>query len=172
MRGVVTVATALALPHTVDDGAPFPARDEVVLVALLVVLATLVVQGLTLAPLIRRLGVAAEGDVHADVRRLHRQVTEAALEQVRRADDVPPEVRTAVLQQYQSRLTYRGQVQQLVDGPRGGERASAHLRSLLARATEAEREAVLDARRSGQVSPAAADDVLFDIEARALRYQS
>ena len=74
--------------------------------------------------------------------------------------------------EYESRLTYRGQVQQLVDGQLGGERAGAHLRSLLARASEAEREAVLEARRSGQVSLAAADDVLFDIEARALRYQS
>ena len=53
MRGVVTVATALALPVTVAGGGSFPAREEVVLVALLVVLVTLVVQGLTLAPLIR-----------------------------------------------------------------------------------------------------------------------
>jgi hypothetical protein len=36
----------------------------------------------------------------------------------------------------------------------------------------AEREAVLKARRGGKVSPAAADDVLFDVEARALRYES
>jgi monovalent cation/hydrogen antiporter len=61
-------------------------------------------------------------------------------------------------------------VDELVDGEQGGEHAGQHLRSLLARATEAEREAVLEARRSGQVSPAAADDVLFDVEARALRY--
>jgi hypothetical protein len=40
----------------------------------------------------------------------------------------------------------------------------------LARATEAEREAVLEARRSGRVSPAGADDVLFDVAARGLRY--
>jgi CPA1 family monovalent cation:H+ antiporter len=46
------------------------------------------------------------------------------------------------------------------------------LRDLLARATEAEREAVLEARRHGDVSPEAADDVLFDVEARALRYGS
>jgi CPA1 family monovalent cation:H+ antiporter len=40
-----------------------------------------------------------------------------------------------------------------------------------ARAPAAEREAVLRARRRGEVSPAAADDVLFDVEARALRYE-
>jgi|tagenome__1003787_1003787.scaffolds.fasta_scaffold20904686_2 Na+/H+ antiporter len=172
MRGVVTVATALALPQTVRDGGRFPFREEVVLVALLAVIVTLVVQGLSLAPLIRRLGVAVEDDPRADARRLQRVVAEAALEQVRRADDVPEEVRAAVLQQYESRLTYRGQVHDLVDGDAGGEHAGEHLRSLLARATEAEREAVLDARRSGLVSPGAADDVLFDVEARALRYQS
>jgi CPA1 family monovalent cation:H+ antiporter len=172
MRGVVTVATALALPATVAGGAGFPARDQVVLVSLLVVIVTLVLQGLTLAPLIRRLGVAGTADVRADARRLHRVVTEAALEQVRDADDVPPEVREAVVQQYESRLGYRRSVDGLVDGDVGGERAGEHLRRLLARATEAEREAVLEARRRGDVSPAAADDVLFDIEARALRYGS
>jgi NhaP-type Na+/H+ or K+/H+ antiporter len=166
----VTVATALALPVTARGDLPFPFREEVVLVALLVVIVTLVLQGLTLAPLIRRLGVATAGDARADARILQRMVTEAALEQIRRADDVSEEVKAAVLQQYESRLTYRGQVLDLVDGDLGGERAGEQLRSLLARATEAEREAVLEARRSGRVGSAAADDILFDVEARALRY--
>jgi CPA1 family monovalent cation:H+ antiporter len=49
MRGFVTLATAFALPEG------FPQRDMIVLIAFSVVLATLVVQGLTLAPLIRLL---------------------------------------------------------------------------------------------------------------------
>lgn len=49
MRGLVTLATALALP------ASFPERDTIQLTALVVVLGTLVIQGLTLGPLIRRL---------------------------------------------------------------------------------------------------------------------
>ncbi|WP_138761012.1 Na+/H+ antiporter [Modestobacter altitudinis] len=172
MRGVVTVATALALPATVDGGGPFPAREEVVVVALLVVIVTLVLQGLTLAPLIRNLGVAGDADVQADVRRLHRTVTEAALGELQRADGVSPEVRDAVVRQYEARLGYRRSVQDLVDGKAGGDDAGRQLRELLARATEAERDAVLDARRRGDVAPAAADDVLFDVEARALRYGS
>jgi hypothetical protein len=150
MRGVVTVATALALPQAVDDGAPFPGRARVVLVALLVVIGTLLVQGLTLAPLIRRLGVASEVDGRMDVRRLHRIATEAALEQLRRADDVPGPVREAVLRQYESRLGYRQRVLDLVDGNDAGVETGRQLRGLLARATEAEREAVLDARRHGE----------------------
>jgi CPA1 family monovalent cation:H+ antiporter len=51
MRGFVTIATAFALPDA------FPHRDTVVLTAFSVVLATLVVQGLTLAPMVRRLGL-------------------------------------------------------------------------------------------------------------------
>lgn len=51
MRGLVTLAGAFALP------ASFPQRDLIVLTAFAVVLATLVVQGLTLAPLIRLLGL-------------------------------------------------------------------------------------------------------------------
>ena len=171
MRGVVTVATALALPEFVDDGGRFPAREEVVLVSLLVVLVTLVLQGLTLAPVIRRLGVASEADVRADTMRLHRLVAEAALAELRAADDVDPDVRAAVVQQYESRLGYRRQVDGLLAGDVGGEGAGEQLRELLARGTEAEREAALEARRTGEVSPAAADDVLFDVEARALRHR-
>lgn len=55
MRGFVTLATAIALP------ASFPQRDLAVLTAFFVVLATLVVQGLTLAPLVRLLKLG-EGD--------------------------------------------------------------------------------------------------------------
>ena len=51
MRGFVTIATAFALPDS------FPHRDTVVLTAFSVVLATLVLQGLTLAPMVRRLGL-------------------------------------------------------------------------------------------------------------------
>ena len=172
MRGVVTVATAIALPRTVGDGGIFPNRDEIILVALLTVVVTLVAQGLTLAPLIRGLGVASAADVRADVRRLQREVTEAALAQIRRVDDVPERVREAVIRQYEARLGYRREVQELVDGQDGGGRAREQLRELLGRASDAEREAVLDARRRGVVSPAAADDVMFDVEARALRYES
>jgi CPA1 family monovalent cation:H+ antiporter len=132
---------------------------------------TLLVQGLTLAPLIRWLRVATAFDLKVDVRKLHRLAAEAALEELAEADGVPDEIRAAVVRQYEARRGYRDDVLDLVDGDRGGEEAAEQLRRLLARATEAERSAVLEARRAGDVSPAAADDVLFDVEARALRYE-
>ncbi len=60
MRGVVTLAAALALPLTTDDGAPFPQRDLVIFLAFSVILTTLIVQGLTLPLVIRRLGVTGD----------------------------------------------------------------------------------------------------------------
>jgi CPA1 family monovalent cation:H+ antiporter len=59
MRGVVSLALALSLPHMTVDGRPFPGRDLIVFVTFLVVLVTLVGQGLTLPVVIRRLGVGA-----------------------------------------------------------------------------------------------------------------
>lgn len=56
-RGAVSLAAALAIPLTTDAGSPFPDRDLVIFLTLAVILATLVIQGMTLKPLIRALGV-------------------------------------------------------------------------------------------------------------------
>jgi len=61
MRGVVSLAAALALPLNVNGGAPFPERDLVIFLTFSVILATLVGQGLTLPFLIRWLGVGDDG---------------------------------------------------------------------------------------------------------------
>lgn len=78
MRGVVSLAAAFALPLTLPGGAPFPARDMILFLTFSVILATLVVQGLTLPALLRQLGV-----VDADA--LERQEREARLEAARAA---------------------------------------------------------------------------------------
>ncbi len=60
MRGAVSLAAALAIPTTVASGAPFPDRDLILFLTYVVILVTLVVQGLTLPALIRRLGVTED----------------------------------------------------------------------------------------------------------------
>ncbi|MBD0745115.1 Na+/H+ antiporter [Streptomyces sp. CBMA152] len=55
MRGVVSLAIAFSIPMTTHDDLPFPARDLVLFLTFTTVIATLVVQGLTLPPLIRAL---------------------------------------------------------------------------------------------------------------------
>jgi monovalent cation/hydrogen antiporter len=67
MRGVVSLAAALALPFTAG-GQPFPGRDLIIFLTFAVILVTLVGQGLTMPLLIRRLGVGDDGsEAHEEV---------------------------------------------------------------------------------------------------------
>lgn len=54
MRGVVSLAAALAIPVTLDDGTEFPQRNLVLFITFVAILLTLIVQGLTLPALIKR----------------------------------------------------------------------------------------------------------------------
>jgi Na+/H+ antiporter len=85
MRGVATVALALAIPTTVDGGGPFPARERILFIAFAVVLVTLVLQGMTLPSLVKRLGVRAGSDDHDDAEtRLIERAAHAAAEALNR----------------------------------------------------------------------------------------
>jgi CPA1 family monovalent cation:H+ antiporter len=68
MRGTVTLAAALALPTGGDGLASFPYRDLILVTAFGVVLGTLVLQGLTLRPLLLRLRLEDDGSVEREVR--------------------------------------------------------------------------------------------------------
>jgi CPA1 family monovalent cation:H+ antiporter len=61
-RGVVPLAAALSIPLTNTSGSLLPERDLVVLLTTAVIVVTLVVQGFTLAPLVRRAGIALTSD--------------------------------------------------------------------------------------------------------------
>jgi len=78
MRGVITLAAALALPERVGAG-PFPFRDLIVLTSFAVVIGTLVVQGLTLRPLIRALDLHDDDPVGREVGAARERALEAAL---------------------------------------------------------------------------------------------
>lgn len=73
MRGIVTLASALALPPA------FPSRDLVVLIAFSVVLGTLVIQGLTLKPLLRVLDLHDDDPVGREVASARERALQAAL---------------------------------------------------------------------------------------------
>ena len=67
-RGVITLAAIFSVPLVTRDGRPFPDRDLMQLCAYVVVLVTLVGQGLTFGPLVRRLGLRANAAEEAQVR--------------------------------------------------------------------------------------------------------
>jgi CPA1 family monovalent cation:H+ antiporter len=76
MRGLVTLAAAFALPQD------FPERDLVVVTAFAVVLATLVLQGATLAPMIRLLKLGRQDESHQELEAARRSLAAAALERL------------------------------------------------------------------------------------------
>ncbi|GGK69760.1 Na+/H+ antiporter [Nocardia camponoti] len=96
MRGVATVALALAVPFTIDTGADFPARSQVLFVAFVLVLFTLLVQGPTLPWLVRITGVRVDTrQERAIERQLWTRVVHAelaTLKSIAKRDDVPEDV--------------------------------------------------------------------------------
>ena len=73
------MSAALALPDKVQDDSPFPGRDLILFLTFIVILATLVVQGLSLPPLIRWLGVKDDGSMEKEEREARLKANQAAL---------------------------------------------------------------------------------------------
>jgi monovalent cation/hydrogen antiporter len=139
MRGIVTLAAAMALPDG-SAGAAFPYRDLILFCAFAVVLVTLVAQGMTLRPLMACIGLEDDGAVEREVRLARVETARAAL----KALDGPsasPFLET-LRREYQARIRL-GESE-----PRGDEaaRSSATLAQALRQAVMAQRQALLDLR--------------------------
>ena len=79
MRGIVSLAAALALPTALPNGEPFPARDLITFLTFFVIATTLIGQGLTLTPLIRKLKVAADRSTVKEQEHVRSAMSEAAV---------------------------------------------------------------------------------------------
>jgi monovalent cation/hydrogen antiporter len=90
MRGVVSLAAALAVPLTLSNGNPFPGRDYILFVTFCVILATLVLQGLSLPTLIHRLGVVDDGLANLEERTARLKANEAAVAYLAEIDNQFP----------------------------------------------------------------------------------
>lgn len=107
MRGVVSLAAALALPFTVRDGSPFPSRDLILFLTFIVILATLVVQGLSLPLLIRRLGVKDDGSMEQEEREARLKANQAALaklEEIKERDPAKADALQRLRVEYQDHI--------------------------------------------------------------------
>jgi Na+/H+ antiporter len=161
MRGIVSLAAALALPLTTAAGTPFPARDEIVVLTFAVILATLVLQGLTLGPLIRWLRLADDGTLEAEEVHARQEAARAVLA---RLDDLAqgPEASREDIRQMQTLYTQRVQRASSIDPGAGAEaaRVQAARRRLRHETLSAERLALIALRDQGVIS----DDVLHRLE--------
>jgi monovalent cation/hydrogen antiporter len=162
MRGVVSLAAALALPLTVAGGAPFPERDLIIFLTFAVILATLVGQGLTLPFLIRGLRIAVDGgDDHQEA---HARMTaaEAAVQRIEELARQWPghlELIDTLRAQYEHRS--RDIERHHSDGPADEtERELFEHRLIRSAVIDAEREALVRLKETGAVR----DDVFRRVE--------
>jgi len=123
-RGVISLAAIFALPLTTEDGAPFPNRDLLLFCTYLVVLVTLVGQGLTFGPLLRRLGLRANAADEAQLRNQARvasiQAAFTALDEMVSLAQIPDKVASAMRDNLQSRLDrYHDRIAMLQDSDDG-----------------------------------------------------
>ena len=79
MRGVDSLAAALALPLVTKSGAPFPDRALIVFLTFSVILATLVLQGLSLTPIIRWLKIVDDSSLEEEERQARLKANQAGL---------------------------------------------------------------------------------------------
>jgi NhaP-type Na+/H+ or K+/H+ antiporter len=142
MRGGVSLAAALAITTK-----GFPDRDLVIFVAYTVILLTLVLPGLTLAPLVRKLGLVESEEHRREAAEARLRNTEAALERLDElADDAPEHVVQRMRDRYGSRLE-RLEARVEGDEDEHGQHDVAQAGRLMAEMIDAERD-VLKAMRT------------------------
>lgn len=82
MRGVVSLAAALALPLTIAGAEPFPNRSLIIFLTFSVIFSTLVLQGLTLKPLIKWFGIRPDGREHELEQQVRLQIASSVIEHI------------------------------------------------------------------------------------------
>jgi len=153
MRGVVSLATALALPLVIENGEPFPHRTEIILITMNVIVLTLVLQGLSLSTIVRALNFPPEEARRAEERLARREATRRgaeALEDLSHEQWVDPRDVAALRTELRERLRTNEQ-----DG--GGFEGRRRLRLAM---IDAERRMLIRLRDEDAIS----DEVLRSLE--------
>ena len=154
MRGALSLAAALALPLQTDSGSAFPGRDLILFLTFAVILVTLVGQGLTLPFVIRMLGLEDDGVDDREDAKARIRAAEAALarlEELVDEDWVREDTAERVRGGYRFRTDrFRARLDDGDDGAIEGR--SQDYQRLRRELLEAERQALIDLRRSGAIS--------------------
>jgi len=171
MRGIVSLAAALALPYTLGDQ-PFPQRGATLFFTVCVVFVTLVLQGLTLRPLIEWLGLTETSKGRRREARLRIRALEAGIvrmrEEQRRTDDGSNlEIVARIIDEYEHRIdVLRGKADK---DEKQAETESRVDRRLQKAALDAERRTITQMRGAGEIPDDIFRSIEYDLDLAALR---
>jgi monovalent cation/hydrogen antiporter len=166
IRGVVSLAAALAIPYTLDNGQPFPHREMILFITFGIIIVTLVGQGLILPYVVEWLGLTSIGkqeriaEIHAEL-----EARQAALDEMKKKLDqfidereLPDEVITLLRTRNESRL-------QLLPSNLTGGIESARLSVNLKRELiDAERDFIFQLLRDGKITDEARRRIEYELD--------
>jgi Na+/H+ antiporter len=171
MRGVVSLAAALALPLTLRDGSPFPGRDLILFLTFVVILATLVLQGLSLPLLIRRLGIQEDRSMEKEEREARLKANQAALVRLNEIAERDP-AKADALQRL--RVEYEDHIRQ-VEGAQSADTPlrlfSSEYERLSHEALQVERGTIINLRNQDVISDEVLRRIQRDIDLAEARLQ-
>jgi CPA1 family monovalent cation:H+ antiporter len=164
MRGIVSLAGALAIPRVTADGSPFPGRNEILFITFCVIFVTLVFQGISLIPILKWLRIAGD-----DLEAREIEVRVAALRAgIARMRELEPsfdsteewEVEGRLLGEYEYRIAHlSGHLDADVD-----ERGVAFDHILQEEALDAERKEIDRLRESGEIPDEIFRRIQYDLD--------
>ena len=157
MRGAVSLAAALTVPLSTTDGQPFAGRDLILFITFAVILATLVLQGLTLPFLIRWLGLRQDEDA-GRVQELRARLKGAKaaldrLEEICRENGLSQDSEERMREYYEERIRRYEAGIEAGGATREYAESSASWRNWRRELIETEREAIIRMRDGGEINP-------------------
>lgn len=165
MRGIVSLAAALALPFRNASGAPLAGRSEIIFITLVVIVVTLLLHGLTLGPLITWLGIGETSTRQTQERTIRVQALQEGVHYLR---SIEPSLKTPgesealgrLLGEYQRRIEHLQGHLDDENAEREAEDEREADRRLELAALDAERREIARLRRKGEIP----DDIYQSIE--------
>lgn len=158
MRGIVSLAAALGLPAALEDGSAFPERDLIIFLTFVVIAVTLVLQGLTLKPLIRSLRLGTDWSLQEERQRARMALGKAAIAAIdvlAEEEGIPDALAERIRAEFAEKITLSVPNGVVLTQP-----GSDNARRLRQAAVRAERQELIRVWRDNQIS----DEVLHHLE--------
>jgi Na+/H+ antiporter len=172
LRGADSLAGALAIPFVLPNGEPFPGRDLILLLTFCVIFGTLVLQGLTIAPMARWLGVVDDHVTEREERVARLKANEAALARLDAMESLKQAKPNTI---ERLRAEYVDRIQQLrsegAQEKRVGRLFSPDFEELAREALDTERQTVIGLRNEEIISDQALRRIQRDIDLAEARLQ-